>query len=49
MTSKPTYATRHDWRRLGYRPVKGATWIVERGQRLVAAWNVVPIVRRAQP
>jgi hypothetical protein len=43
MTRKPTYATRRQWRELGYRPIRGATWIIERGRRLVAAWNVEPI------
>ena len=40
---KPTYATTRQWCDLGYRPVRGATWIIEHGRRLVAAWNVEPI------
>ena len=48
MTRKPTYATRRQWRDLGYRPIRGAAWVIERGRRLVAAWNVEPIgTRRA--
>jgi hypothetical protein len=51
MNSKPQYATRAEWRRLGYRPVKNAPMVVEARRRLVGAWFVEPVGtgRRGRP
>jgi hypothetical protein len=46
MTSKPQYATRAEWRRLHFRPVPGAPFVVENGRRVYAAWFVTPAPRR---
>jgi hypothetical protein len=44
MPRKPLWATRTEWRRLGYRPVRGATYVIERGRRVYGAWwvEVIP-------
>ena len=48
MNAKPQYATRAEWRRLGFQPVRNAAFVIEQHRRLYGAW-MVEVAKRRSP